>query len=369
MKSWRSFLLALVLGAFVSSASPVLGTTVTNVLLTDDFESPPLNTEVWGIADWWLGSRTQLGNWPFFMTNEPGTSYITLPLDTYNPGNPGVTFLGTEIYSLNSYERKLGLTIEARVRVFSTEQSGLVCSFFNWGAHWVGSTRLDDEHDYEFMTRQAANSVLLTTFNDFNWSDPTFSDGVHHWNNLAYVSGMDRGDWNTIAIAWKTNRTEWIVNGSLAWSTTNALAKDEPMAVRANFWAPNSDWADAYEPALQPTADPAANQTFYYDIDYIRVTRVEPLLEAPTGLIAAVAVSKVTLNWTDQSSNETGFEVQRAAKPKSGTPSYTKIGSAAANATAFTNYPGKGTWLYRVRATNQTDVSEFSNTAEARVAR
>src|SRR5205085_11208372 len=44
--------------------------------------------------------------------------------------------------------------------------------------------------------------------------------------------------------------------------------------IRANFWAPGTDWPDAYNAAFVPTAVPAANQSYLYDIDYIAVRRI-----------------------------------------------------------------------------------------------
>jgi hypothetical protein len=47
------------------------------------------------------------------------------------------------------------------------------------------------------------------------------------------------------------------------------------MNIRLNFWAPDSSWAAAYDPGLQPTANLAANQSYRYDIDYVKVSTLD----------------------------------------------------------------------------------------------
>jgi len=69
---------------------------------------------------------------------------------------------------------------------------------------------------------------------------------------------------------------------------------------------------------------------------------------APTNAVAAKAVTDVTLTWTDNSSNETGFDIE--ASQSGGT--YAALATAAAGATSHTHTapdPSK-TWTYRVRS-------------------
>jgi hypothetical protein len=101
------------------------------VLLFDDFDGPPLNTAIWGLATWTIGDRTQFGNQPEFAGDE-NQAYIRLPLDTYNPGAPGQRVLGTEIYSLQNFELSAdGIEYLARARLSET-QGGLVAAFFTY---------------------------------------------------------------------------------------------------------------------------------------------------------------------------------------------------------------------------------------------
>lgn len=84
---------------------------------------------------------------------------------------------------------------------------------------------------------------------------------------------------------------------------------------------------------------------------------------APSGLTAPVNGMTATLHWTDNSTNETGFEVYRSTTSGG---SYTLVTTTAANATSYTDTPGPiGTYYYVVRAMVGLAASAYSNEASA----
>jgi subtilisin family serine protease len=84
------------------------------------------------------------------------------------------------------------------------------------------------------------------------------------------------------------------------------------------------------------------------DTDTRTITIVDPgIPAAPSNLTATLSGSTVNLTWTDNSSTEDGFKVERK---KSG-GSWVTAKTVAANTTTATDTPGKGNWSYRVRAT------------------
>ena len=89
---------------------------------------------------------------------------------------------------------------------------------------------------------------------------------------------------------------------------------------------------------------------------------------APTGLIAtAVSRTQINLTWVDASGNETGFKVERSTN---GT-TFSQIGAVGANVKSYSSTglsKGKTYW-YRVRATNASGDSAYSNTASAKTPR
>lgn len=85
---------------------------------------------------------------------------------------------------------------------------------------------------------------------------------------------------------------------------------------------------------------------------------------APSALAAtAVAYNQVNLNWSDNASDETGYELQRAT----GGGSYSTIATLNANAAAYsdTTVSELSSYNYRVRAVKGTSQSTFSNIASA----
>lgn len=86
------------------------------------------------------------------------------------------------------------------------------------------------------------------------------------------------------------------------------------------------------------------------------------VLAAPTDLaVTSTTASQINLSWTDNSSNEDGFQIEVAP----GTTSvFTQIATVGANVTTFSN-TGLGaasTFTYRVRAFNAGGNSAYSNT-------
>ena len=99
----------------------------------------------------------------------------------------------------------------------------------------------------------------------------------------------------------------------------------------------------------------------------LTITASAPALPAaPTNLTATAGANRlVTLRWTDASSNETGFSIERAVKAK--TLSFTAVGTVGANVTTFSQTVTAGQWVYRVRAFNANGNSAYSNQATLRV--
>jgi Fibronectin type III domain/Beta-galactosidase len=92
-----------------------------------------------------------------------------------------------------------------------------------------------------------------------------------------------------------------------------------------------------------------------------QVTTFASVPAAPSGLtITSLQSNKITLSWTDNSTNEQHFVVQRK-RGASGT--YTNVKTTAANVTMYTdrNITGGTLYYYRVYATNSAGNSAFSN--------
>jgi len=85
---------------------------------------------------------------------------------------------------------------------------------------------------------------------------------------------------------------------------------------------------------------------------------------APTGLVATAASdTEINLTWTDNANNESGFEIERS--PDGST--WALHATVGANTTSHsdTGLTPNTTYYYRVRATNASGDSAYSNVASA----
>jgi PKD repeat protein len=88
------------------------------------------------------------------------------------------------------------------------------------------------------------------------------------------------------------------------------------------------------------------------------------VINAPGNLSGSAGKSSATLSWTDNSTNETGFYIERAP---SGSSSFVRIGSVAANVKTYKDNVARGNYVYRVQAFNATTTSAYSNSVTVRV--
>ncbi len=98
----------------------------------------------------------------------------------------------------------------------------------------------------------------------------------------------------------------------------------------------------------------------------ISVPPPPPTLPAiPSGLMVSLKTSSsVSLKWTDNSTDESGFRLQRSTNATSG---FVQIAGAGANTTNFTDagVNPSTTYFYRIQSYNATGSSDWSNTVSA----
>jgi len=89
---------------------------------------------------------------------------------------------------------------------------------------------------------------------------------------------------------------------------------------------------------------------------------------APTALLAtAISSSEIDLQWTDNSRDEDGFQIERSNDNKS----WKLVATVGPNVSNYSNtgLSGNKTYAYRVRAFNRAGTSDYSNTASTRTLR
>jgi len=118
-------------------------------------------------------------------------------------------------------------------------------------------------------------------------------------------------------------------------------------------------WADVQGGQAPPTYPANANFQEYYTLG----TVVEPPL-APTSLVATtVSSSQIDINWSDLSSDESGFTLERSTDGVN----FSFVAELSANSTAHsdTGLTADTLYYYRVFSWNGGGDSDFSNTANA----
>jgi hypothetical protein len=102
------------------------------------------------------------------------------------------------------------------------------------------------------------------------------------------------------------------------------------------------------------------------NVDQFEVNGLNALPAAPSGLAAnASGMNQINLNWTDNSSNETQFRIERSLNAGSTWSFLTNVG-AGVTSYANTGLTHSTTYHYRVRAENAAGNSAFSNIANAK---
>lgn len=272
----------------------VPGAQADEVLLFDDFGSAALDTGKWVETQLTLG-RTVLGN-PVTFGVEGGTSFMSLPLDTYAPGNPGNALFGSHVYAKQAFTRGEGLELEVRLRAKDLPQGVVASAFlFNFDAQSGGQ----DELDVEILTKQPSNRFLATSWDSWVAGVHGYNDQIHHSGALVGADGYDFHQWNTYTIRWYPNRVEWYLNGNLV-RTVNTPVPDANLYMHMNVWAPGSEWGEAYSSALQPTANSSNGVGYRYDVDYIKVSRLGASTQPPTPPATPTSVNlqrKITADW------------------------------------------------------------------------
>ena len=192
-----------------------------------------------------------------------------------HPNNPGTLLLGTAIYSDMLFSREEGVVCEARLRVVDADTGGQVAAFFLYEAYDGAS----DEIDYEFLTNQNTDQVLLTSWD--NWvSGLSHNDGEHHADANPVVGGIDYSGWTTVRMYWEQGRVRWEINGETVHQETGVVP-DQAMKLHLSLWAPESGWSAAYDASLAPVSSSGSNTAYSMDVDYVKVSRLDPAETVP----------------------------------------------------------------------------------------
>jgi oligosaccharide reducing-end xylanase len=181
-----------------------------------------------------------------------------------------------------------------------------------------------------FFDAQGVN----TYGNNFKWTDSTpfntdHSVGLVAMNAASTLSSNNSVAWKFVEAFWNSN----LETGAYRYYN-DLLAFMGMLHITGNF--------KIYAPGTVSSTAPAA----------------------PSSLASSAASSsQINLTWLDNSSNETGFKIER----KSGTAAFAQIATVGAGVISYSNtaLTASTAYTYRVRATNSVGDSAYSNESSA----
>jgi LmbE family N-acetylglucosaminyl deacetylase len=180
-----------------------------------------------------------------------------------------------------------------------------------------------------------AAAPISTTRIDLSWTDNATNETAYLLERAPDNSGT-AGTYAQIAS---------LAAGSVAYSNTG-------LAANTRYWyrvrAMNATDTSAYSSAISAS------------------TPLGPA--APSNLQAqAISASQINLTWTDNTTSETGFTLERAPDNNGSAGTFASIATLPVNAVSYSDasLTQNTRYWYRVRSFNAVDVSAYSNTANA----
>lgn len=158
-------------------------------------------------------------------------------------------------------------------------------------------------------------------------------------------------------LSWAATKSQtWVTlsatNGTLASHATTSVT----VSINSNA---NALAVGNYSPTVTFT-----NRTNNNGTTSRLVTLTVNAIPAPSGLTATtISTNQINLSWTDNSSNETTFRIERAPDNAGSPGTYTEIATVTSNVTTYgdTSLSPNATYWYRVRAHNAASDSPYSN--------
>lgn len=250
------------------------------VILDEQFDGNAVDTSVFTFSG--SGNESFFGRTQLNSPQLPGTfdaptvanGVLQLEINSYNPFAPGSFFLADEIRTIDQFAptTDAGFSFETRARFVDDATNplapGLIGGAFLFGVDTTASPLVRDEVDFELLSNFPNDFIFTNIFNDDNFS----SAGNFQ---AASVPGLDLTEFNDYRIETTLFSTNFFVNDQLIRSDINDLAVD-PQDFRLNINAQGPEFATAFNALIQPTANPADNETFIFEVDSLVIAEIDP---------------------------------------------------------------------------------------------
>lgn len=252
------------------------------ILFQDDFSGTQVSAANWDINQWipgpnnpsYLGQTQMRQSLP---AAENGVARIKL--DTFNPppGGPD-SYYGSEAITKQAWDVSTGgLAFEGKFR-FEGSQGGMIAGFFTYEQFPSGAKREPhDEIDFEIITTQ----MQKISTNVFQHQQK----GTPHSYAVDGGLGID----HIYRFEWLPSVVRWFVDGRLIREEMDHVPT-RPQQLHINLWGapqaggPNGGpWREnegdpggpyITDPSLLIAKTAAQNQSYYFDVDYVKVERL-----------------------------------------------------------------------------------------------
>ena len=209
-----------------------------------------------------------------------------------------------------------------------------------------------------------APRIWWTNMTSFSSVDGrTYGDSVRVFNRANNKTMFDEWTHERTDVGTLCNNVEGLRRGRIDYlfasgATVLEAHADHPgWAVESN---PGATSCDAAHPSCK-----YSDHRFVWAHLRVGTGTPSPVPAAPTNLTAQASSStQIQLQWSDNATNETGYKIERAT---SSSGPWTQIATTGSNATSYSNagLSAQTTYYYRVRASNTSGDSPYSNTATA----
>ena len=198
---------------------------------------------------------------------------LRLRLQSFNPINTGDLFLADEVRTIRTFAptQACGFSFETRARFVDDANNplspGVIGGAFLFGldANFPNPNERD-EIDFELLSNNPFGEITTNIFNDQGFNSA--GDFV-----TTDVPGLDLTEFNDYRIEIQIDSTRFFVNDQLIRQATTNLAL-EPQDFRLNINAQGPEFAAAFSPLIQPTANPNANEINIFEVDSLLITQL-----------------------------------------------------------------------------------------------
>jgi Ca2+-binding RTX toxin-like protein/beta-glucanase (GH16 family) len=241
----------------------------TTTLFEDDFSTDgPLDSSKWDFNHYavvnnpsFLGQTQMRQELP---VAEGGIARIRL--DTWLDGN---AFSGSEAMTRQAFDVSGGgLAFEGKFR-FEQSQGGMIAGFFTYQDFPPEADRnIHDELDYEIFTAAPQN---IST-------NPYAQDPQGPGHAISYPVDGGTQIWHDYRIEWLPDMVRWFVDGKLLRTDTDHVPSN-PQVFDINLWGTPTNWGYPFsDPTFVPAASADQNQTFFFDVDSVKIERLSTQL-------------------------------------------------------------------------------------------